>query len=156
MAKKKRSSVREDIINRKLRFKYTVEETLEAGIVLQGTEVKAIRGGNAQINESYCKVKDDNIYLHQAHISEYSFGNFNNHAPTRVRKLLLHKKEIHRLRSLLEAGGKALVPSRIYFRKGLIKVELALCTGKKLYDKREDMKKRVAMREAERAMKAAR
>lgn len=156
MAKKKRKQVREDILNRKLRFKYHVEETVEAGMVLKGTEVKAIRGGNAQINEAYCKFKGDELFLYQAHISEYTFGNFNNHEPGRERKLLLHKKEMHRLRSLMEAGGKALVPSRIYFKKGLIKIELALCTGKKLYDKREDLKKRVALREAERAVKAFR
>ena len=156
MVRKKKGDARKEILNKKLHFKYKVEEKLEAGIVLQGTEVKAIREGNAQINEAFCKVTGDDIILQNAHISEYTHGNYNNHAPARPRKLLLHRKEINRIRGQLEAGGKTLVPARLYFRKGLIKLEVALCTGKKLYDKRQDMKKRVEMREAERAMKTYR
>lgn len=156
MAKKKSKEAPKDIRNKKLHFKYKVEESFEAGIVLRGTEVKAIRQGDAQINESFCKVRERNIYLYNAHISEYSHGNLNNHAPTRARKLLLHQKEIDRIQGQIEAGGKTLVPAKIYFKKGLIKVEVALCTGKKLYDKREDLKKKDALREAERAMKTYR
>lgn len=156
MAKKKKKAAPGEIRNKKLHFKYHVEERFEAGIVLKGTEVKAIRNGDAQINEAFCKVNNGELFLYNAHISEYAFGNLNNHAPGRARKLLLHRKEIDRIRGQLEAGGKTLVPSRIYFKKGLIKLEVALCTGKKLYDKRDDLKKRMAQREAERAMKAYR
>ncbi len=156
MAKKRKKAASGEIRNKKLHFKYQVEETFEAGIALKGTEVKAIRNGDAQISESFCKVNNGEVYLYNAHISEYTFGNLNNHAPGRVRKLLLHRKEIDRIRGQLEAGGKTLVPSRIYFKKGLIKLEVALCTGKKLYDKRDDLKKRMAQREAERAMKTYR
>ncbi len=129
---------------------------MEAGIVLQGTEVKAIRAGQAQISEAYCRISADNIFLYGAYISEYEYGNLNNHAPQRARKLLLHRREINRLRGLVEAGGKTLVPARMYFKHGLVKVEIALCTGKKLYDKREDLKRRMANREAERAMRSHR
>jgi len=156
MARKKKGDARKEIRNKRLHFKYKVEEKLEAGIVLQGTEVKSIREGNAQLNEAFCRVTGNDVILYNAHIGEYSHGNYNNHAPTRTRKLLLHRKEINRIRGQLESGGKTLVPSKMYFKKGLIKLEVALCTGKKLYDKREDMKKRVEMREAERAMKAYR
>ncbi len=124
--------------------------------MLKGTEVKAIRDKQGRIEEAFCRVNGSEIFLYNAHIPEYSFGNLNNHSPDRARKLLLHRKEINRLRGQLEAGGKTLVPEKIYLKHGLVKVKVALCTGKKLYDKRDDMKKRVAMREAERAMKAHR
>lgn len=155
-AKKQSNSEPQEIRNKKLHHKYQVEDTFEAGIVLKGTEVKAIRAGDARIAEAFCRVEGDAVVLHNAHIAEYRFGNIHNHLPARSRKLLLHKREIHRLRGHLEAGGKALIPVSMYFKHGLVKVKIALCTGKKLYDKREDMKKRVALREAERAMKAHR
>ena len=155
-AKKKKVSDQPEIRNKKLHLKYEVEETFEAGIVLKGTEVKAIREGHAQISEAFCRVEKDEVILYNTYISEYRFGNLNNHAPARSRKLLLHKREIHRLRGQLESGGKALIPVSMYFKHGLVKVKIALCTGKKLFDKREDLKKKVALREAERAMKATR
>lgn len=155
-AKKKKVTDQPEIRNKKLHHKYQVEETFEAGIVLKGTEVKAIREGLAQISESFCRVDKGEVMLHNTYISEYRFGNLNNHVPARSRKLLFHKREIHRIRGQLEAGGKALIPVSLYFKHGLVKVKVALCTGKKLYDKREDLKKKEAMREAERAMKATR
>ncbi|MGJ3243911.1 MAG: SsrA-binding protein SmpB [Opitutales bacterium] len=153
-AKKKKGALPGEVRNTKLHFKYAVEEKIEAGIVLQGTEVKAIRAGDAQITEAFARINQGEVFLYNAHIQEYVFGNTQNHKPTRPRKLLLHRKEIDRVRGALEAGGKTLVPSRLYLKNGLVKVELALCKGKKLHDKRDSMKKKLQLREAERAMKA--
>lgn len=156
MSRASKTPPQREIRNARLRHEYLVEETYEAGIVLTGTEVKSLRAGHGQIGESFCRVAGNAVLLYNAHISEYKFGNQNNHEPTRTRKLLLHRKEIDRIRGALERAGKTLVPSRLYFQHGLVKVEVALCVGKKLYDKREDMKKKIALREAERAMKARR
>ncbi|MFW5882998.1 MAG: SsrA-binding protein SmpB [Verrucomicrobiota bacterium] len=155
MAKKKQQSGPNEIRNKKLNHKFNVGERFEAGMVLQGTEVKSIRAGDAQINDAFARVEKDNIILYNAHIAEYSFGNLQNHKPTRPRKLLLHRREINRIRAELEAGGKTLIPSRMYLKQGLIKIEICLCTGKKLYDKRETLKTRAVKREAERAMKVS-
>ena len=122
-------------------------------MVLQGTEVKAIREGNAQIGESFCRIEKGQVWLYNSHIGEYSFGNFQNHPPRRKRKLLLNRREINKLLGAVEAGGKSLIPIRIYFKDALIKIEIALCTGKKQYDKRETLKRKVVMREAEREMR---
>ena len=152
-AKKKKSADQQrEIRNAKARHNYFVGETFEAGLVLQGTEVKAIREGNAQIGEAFCRVEKGQVWLYNSHIGEYKFGNFQNHPPRRKRKLLLHRREINKLIGAVEAGGKSLVPLRIYLKHGLIKIEIALCTGKKLYDKRETLKRKVSMREAEREM----
>ncbi len=152
-AKKKSTDHQREIRNSKANHNYFVGDRFEAGIVLQGTEVKAIRAGDAQISESFCRVEKGQVWLYNSHIGEYKFGNFQNHPPRRKRKLLLHRREINKLIGSIEAGGKSLVPLRIYLKHGLIKVEIALCTGKKLHDKRETLKKKITMREAEREMR---
>lgn len=141
------------ITNSKARHKFTIGDKYEAGIQLQGTEVKSIRSGNAQISESFARIIKDELFLFNAHIAEYEFGGEQNHDPQRPRKLLLKKKEIERLRAEIEAAGKTLVPLRLYFKEALIKCELAVGTGKDQRDKRQDLKKRVANREAEQALK---
>ena len=141
------------ITNSKARHRFTIGDKYEAGIQLQGTEVKSIRSGNAQISESFARIIKDELFLFNAHIAEYEFGGEQNHDPQRPRKLLLKKKEIERLRAEIEAAGKTLVPLRLYFKEALIKCELAVGTGKDQRDKRQDLKKRVANREAEQALK---
>ncbi len=152
-AKKKSANHQREIRNAKAHHNYFVGDCFEAGLVLQGTEVKAIREGNAQIGESFCRIEKGQVWLFNSHIGEYRFGNFQNHPPRRKRKLLLHRREINKLLGAVEAGGKSLVPLRIYLKHGLIKIEIALCTGKKLHDKRETLKKKITMREAEREMR---
>ena len=151
MSKEKDNRLSE-IRNRKANHEYFVGETFEAGIVLTGTEIKSLREGKAQINDAFVRVDNGEALMYQSHISEYDFGNINNHNPVRVRKLLLHKKEILKLKSATDSGGVAIIPLKIYFKNAIAKVLIALCTGKKLYDKREDLKKREAMREARRAL----
>jgi SsrA-binding protein len=151
-AKKKSRDPQREIRNAKAHHNYFVGDRFEAGIVLQGTEVKAIRAGDAQISESFCRIEKGQVWLYNSHIGEYKFGNFQNHPPRRKRKLLLHRREINKLVGAVEAGGKSLVPTRMFLKHGLIKIEIALCTGKKLHDKRQTMKKKVTMREAEREM----
>lgn len=141
-----------DIRNAKAGRDYDLGERYEAGIVLTGTEVKSIRAGKAQIADSFGKVINGEVFLHNMHIAEYAFGSLNNHLPTRPRKLLLKAREIRKIQHEIEAGGRSLVPVRVYFKGALVKVELALGTGKKLFDKRQDLKKRVQMREVEREM----
>ena len=155
-AKKKPTDQQREIRNSKAHHNYFVGDRFECGIVLQGTEVKAIRNGDAQISESFCRVEKGQVWLYNSHIGEYKFGNFQNHPPRRKRKLLLHRREIHKLIGAVDAGGKSLVPTRMYLKHGLIKVEIALCTGKKLHDKRETLKKKITMREAEREMRQGR
>ncbi len=145
-----------EVRNAKAFHNYFVGEKFEAGLVLQGTEVKAIRDGNAQITEAFCRIEKGQVWLYNCHIGEYKFGNFQNHPPRRKRKLLLHRREINKLIGAVEAGGKTLVPLRLYLKHGLVKVEIALCTGKKLHDKRETLKRKVVMREAEREMRRGR
>jgi len=152
-AKKTDSSRFREIRNTQLRRRYLVEETFEAGIVLLGTEVKSIREGRAQIGEGFVRVDGSRVLLCGTHIAEYSHGNVNNHDPYRNRELLLNKREIRRIDQAVHHDGRSVVPARMYFKKSLIKVEIALCVSKKLYDKREDLKKKAALREAERAMK---
>ncbi|HET9607842.1 MAG TPA: SsrA-binding protein SmpB [Nitrospira sp.] len=140
--------------NRKAFHDYFIEERYEAGIMLQGTEVKSLREGRVNLQDSYASVRGSEVYLHQCHISPYSHGNIMNHEPTRVRKLLLHKAEIHKLLGKTQQKGLTLVPLRIYFSKrGYAKVELGLAKGKKLYDRRETIKTREAGREVQRAIK---
>ncbi len=153
MAKDKQKPLME-IRNRKANHEYFVGETYEAGIVLTGTEIKSLRQGKAQINDAFVRVDGLEAVMYQSHISEYDFGNINNHNPTRTRKLLLHKKEILALKSATDSGGVSIIPLKIYFKKALAKVLIAVCKGKKLYDKRESMKKEEAMKEARRAMSA--
>ena len=139
--------------NKKARFNYEIIEKIEAGIALKGTEVKSIRNRNVSIGESYAQIKDNEVFLHNLHISPYEQGNRENHDPIRVRKLLLHKREIKKLVARTQQKGLSLVPLSIYLRKGKIKVELAIGRGKRLVDKREAIKKKTIEREIERIVK---
>ena len=153
-AKKKSANDRfREIRNGKAHHNYFVGDRFEAGIQLKGTEVKAIRAGDAQISEGFCRIEKGECWLYNSHVGEYRFGNLQNHPPRRKRKLLLRRREIHKLFGAMEAGGKSLIPLRMYVSHGLIKIEIALCIGKKLFDKRDALKKRVVMREAEREMR---
>ena len=128
--------------NRRARHEYEVEDTVEAGIALQGTEVKSCREGRANLSDAYAVVSEGEVWLLQCHISPYSHGNRENHDPMRPRKLLLHRAEIHRLDEAASQGGRTLVPLRLYFKHGLAKVEIAVGRGKKLFDKRASEAKR--------------
>lgn len=142
-----------EIRNKKAYHDYIIEEKHEAGLILQGTEVKSLRQGKAQMRDSFVRVDKGVPILYHLHISEYDYGNLNNHAPYRPRKLLLHKKEIARLEGAVQSGGLTIIPLRIYFKRGRAKVEIALAKGKKIHDKRETMKRKEANREAERALR---
>ncbi len=131
-----------EIVNRKAKFDYEIIDTYEAGIVLTGTEIKSLRQGNANIKDSYAVIRNNEAYLLNMHISIYKEGNQFNHGETRTRKLLLHKKEIYKLRDKIALNGYTLVPLKVYFSKNYAKVLLGLGKGKKNYDKREAMKKR--------------
>jgi len=136
-----------------LRFNYEVMETHEAGIALMGTEVKSLRAGAANLKDSYCRFTGHELFAVSLHISPYSHGTHVNHAPERPRKLLLHKRELNKLRSKVAEKGLTLVPSRLYFKGGRVKIEIALVKGKKLYDKRAAAKKKEQRREMEREIK---
>jgi SsrA-binding protein len=143
--------------NRRASFDYFLEDRFEAGLVLQGTEVKTLRGGKASLAESWVKLdKDGQAWLMQAHIPEYEFGNRNNHDPVRPRKLLLHRSEIDRLSHQVGAQGVTLVPTRLYFKHGRAKLEFAVGKGKNVADKRRTAAKRDAKRDIERALKERR
>ena len=143
--------------NRKAFHDYHIEERFEAGIALQGTEVKAMREGRVNLRDSFARVDHNEVMLHHCHISPYSHGNIMNHDPLRPRKLLLHRKEINKLMGRTQQKGLTLVPLRIYFTtKGKAKIELGLGKGKREYDRREDIKDREARRDVERAMKGRR
>ncbi len=142
--------------NKKAFHNYFIEEKFEAGMVLKGTEVKSLRMGKANLNDAFALVKNGEAFLNNLHISPYDFGNRENHDPERVRKLLLHKKEIDKLHGKVREQGYSLVPLRLYFKNGLVKVEMGLAKGKKLYDKREDMKKQDQKREMATALKSRR
>lgn len=141
------------ISNKKAYHDFFVDETYEAGICLTGTEVKSVRLGQANLKESFARVENDEVFLYQCHISPYAHGNRANPDPVRVRKLLLHKKEIARLVGLTQQKGFTLIPLKMYFKNGKAKVELGVARGKKNYDKREDIKSREAKRELEKAFK---
>lgn len=140
--------------NRKAFHDYSIDETLEAGIQLLGTEVKSLRDGKANLKDSYVLIKDSEAFLLNCHISPYSHGNIMNHEPLRTRKLLLHRKEIERLRGKMQQKGYTLLPLKIYFKDSYAKVEVGLAKGKKTYEKRESIKEREAKRTIERAMKS--
>ncbi len=131
-----------EIINRKAKYNYQIFDTVEAGIVLTGTEIKSLRLGKANIRDSYVRVKNDEMYIINMHISGYENGNIFNHDETRERKLLLHKKEILKFRDKIKLEGYTIIPLKIYLVKGRAKVLIGLAKGKKTYDKREDIKKR--------------
>jgi len=139
--------------NRKARRDYAIDETVEAGIALLGTEVKSLREGKASLADGYVQFEEGEAYLVAVHIAEYSFGNRFNHQPTRKRKLLLHKLEIRRLIGKVRERGLSLIPLQIYFRRGRAKVLLGLGKGKRAYDKREDIKRRDEQREIRREIK---
>jgi SsrA-binding protein len=143
----------ESIQNRKARHEYEVLDTVEAGLVLRGTEVKSVRQGLANFRDSYADLKDGELYLINLHIAPYDHGNRFNAESTRPRKLLLHKSEIRKLAQRKAENGLTMVPLSIYFKRGLVKVQLALARGKKLYDRRDDIKKRDIERELRREHK---
>lgn len=138
--------------NKKARFSYFIEESFEAGLVLTGTEVKSIRQGKANLKESYAQIHNGEIFLHGCHISPYEQGNIHNQDPLRVRKLLLHRREIDRLAGKVKEKGLTLVPLQLYLKDGRVKLELGLARGKKLHDKRETEARRDADRRMRRAM----
>lgn len=142
--------------NRKARYDYHIEDTVEAGLVLTGTEVKSLRAGRASLVDAYGSIEGNEAWLEAVHIPEYTEGTWTNHAPRRKRKLLLHKQEIVKLAHCVSAGGYTLVPLKIYFLDGRAKVELALAKGKKEYDKRHALRKKQDDREAQRAMSTRR
>lgn len=157
MAAQKKDATRfTEIRNAKALRDYSIDERFEAGIQLRGTEVKSIRAGKAQISDAFARVEKGEVWLHNAHIEQYAFGNIHNHDAKRIRKLLLHRRHIEKIRVALEAGGRALVPLRMYFKEALVKVEVGLGTGKKQFDRRDDLKKRVVQREIDQAMKQRR
>ena len=142
-----------EINNRKAKFDYEIEDTIEAGIALKGTEIKSIRNGNANLKDSYAIVRNGEVFLLNMFVSEYKEGNQFNHDETRTRKLLLHKKEILKLHDKIRLEGFTLVPLKLYFKENYAKILLGIARGKKQYDKRESIKKRDSMREARAAMK---
>ena len=140
--------------NRKAHHDYYVEEKYEAGIELAGTEVKSVRAGTLNLKDSYCTVKEGELFVHRMHISPYEKGNIFNKDPVRPRRLLMHKREIRKLHALVKQDGYTLVPLSVYFKDSRVKVEVGLCKGKKNYDKRAAMAQRDTKREIDRAMKA--
>lgn len=142
--------------NQKARHDYFVEETYEAGIELCGTEVKSLRAGRVNLKDSWCSIVDGEIFVNGMHISPYEQGNIFNRDPMRVRKLLMHKKEILKLYGTVKQTGYSLIPISLYFKDSKVKLQVGLCKGKKLYDKRADMAERSAKRDMERAIKEQR
>lgn len=142
-----------EIKNRKAKFDFEILETYEAGIVLTGTEIKSIRAGSANLRDSYAIIRNNELFLLNMHISEYTQGNIFNHEETRTRKLLMHKDEILKIKSKMELNGYTLVPLKLYMKKGRAKIELALARGKKTHDKRESIKKRDIERQMKKDLK---
>ena len=142
--------------NRKARHDYHIEDVYEAGLVLTGTEVKSLRAGRASLADGFAQITDGEVWLHNVHIPEYTEGTWTNHTPRRIRKLLLHRREIDKLGREVAEQGLTLIPLSLYFSNGNVKVELGLGRGKRTYDKRQDLAKRDAAREIDRAMKRRR
>lgn len=142
--------------NRRARYDYHIEDVLEAGLVLTGTEVKSLRAGRASLADGFGQISDGEVWLHGVHIPEYTQGTWTNHEPRRIRKLLLHRREIDRLASTTAERGLTLVPLSLYFKDGKVKVELALARGKRTYDKRHDLAEKDAAREVDRALRRRR
>ncbi len=156
-AQKKDPARYTEIRNAKALRDYLVEEKFEAGIALKGSEVKSIRGGRAQINDAFGRFERGELWLQNTYIEEYAFSGFyNNHDSRRTRKLLLHRHQIRKIAQAMQVGGRALIPLRMYFKEALVKVEIALCVGKKTFDKRDDLKKKVVQREVDKALKSRR
>lgn len=139
--------------NKKARFDYFIEETYEAGICLHGTEVKSMRMGKCSIKESFIRIEKGEVYIYNMHISPYEKGNIFNKDPLRPKKLMLHKNEIYKLNSQITAKGYTIVPLEVYFKGSLVKMQIGLARGKKLYDKRQDIAKKDMRREAEKDFK---
>jgi SsrA-binding protein len=140
--------------NKKAYYDYFIEDTFETGIVLKGTEIKSVRKGNVNLKDSFVRIKNGEAFLENMHISPYEQGNRFNHDPLRNRKLLLHKKELLKITNILKTGGLTIVPTKLYFNKGSkVKVEIGIARGKKLYDKRQDLKAKDAKRDVEKALK---
>ncbi len=156
MASTKETAEKTVTVNRRARREYFIDESFEAGMVLLGSEVKALRDGRANLADSYARVDKGQVYLVNSHISPYPAANMFNHEPTRPRKLLLHKREIMRLTGKVKERGLTLIPLKLYFKDGRAKVELGLARGKKLYDKRATVKEKMVRREMERSMKSRR
>jgi SsrA-binding protein len=154
MAREKSSGEKNICVNRQARFNYFIDEIYEAGLVLVGSEVKSLRDGKANLKDSYARIQKGEAFLINAHVSAYPGANQFNHDPTRARKLLLHQREIERLTGKTKERGFTLIPLRLYFKNGKAKVELGLARGKKLYDKRETLRRKVAEREVERSLKS--
>lgn len=155
MDKKKKSDpegVKSLAVNRKARFLYLIEETLECGIELKGTEVKSVKTGKFSFTDAYGKIINGELWLHGLHISPYEFGNIHNHEPDRNRRLLAHRQEIRKLQRKVDEKGYTLVPLRFYLKHGKVKVEIGTGKGKKLHDKRESIKQRDLSRDADREM----
>ena len=148
-----KAGIKQIAVNRKAFHDYTVLESMEAGIELCGTEVKSIRAGGVNLKDSWCSVDDGELWVKGMHISPYEKGNIFNRQPTRVRKLLIHKREISRLFGLVKQQGIALVPLSLYFKGSLVKMQVGICKGKKLYDKRADAAAKEAKRDMERGLK---
>lgn len=153
MSKAKTDGIKLIANNKKARHDYFVEDSFEAGIVLHGTEVKSLRQGHCSIKESFVDIDNGEVFIHQMHISPYEKGNIFNRDPLRVKKLLLHKSEIRKMKGKIAEKGYTLVPLKVYFNRSLVKVEIGLAKGKKLYDKRQDIAKKDQRREAERDFK---
>ncbi|MCP3956200.1 MAG: SsrA-binding protein SmpB [Desulfobacterales bacterium] len=137
--------------NKKARYNYFIEDTYEAGIVLKGTEVKSLRQGRANLKDSYAKIKNGEVFVYQMHISPYPWAHYDNHKPLQTRKLLLHKHEIKKLYSKVNEMGYSLIPLKLYFKNGKVKILLGLAKGKRQYDKRQTIKKRDEKRDLDRA-----
>ena len=150
MAKEPKKIVAE---NRKARHNYHIDEVIEAGMVLKGTEVKSLRQGRVNLKDSYARIKNGEVFVYQMHIGPYPFAYYNNHEPLRPRKLLLHKREIHRLYGKVNEKGITLIPLRVYFTRGKVKLALGLARGKRAYDKRETIRRRDEQRDLDRARK---
>jgi SsrA-binding protein len=142
--------------NRKARFNYFIEEEFEAGVVLKGTEVKSLRMGKVNIKDSYAKIQNGEVFIYQLHIGEYPFAHYGNHEPLRPRKLLMHKSEIKRLYGKINEKGFTLVPLKMYFKDGKVKIVIALARGKQLFDKRESIRRKDMEREQARLHRVGR
>ncbi|KPJ89386.1 MAG: SsrA-binding protein [Spirochaetes bacterium DG_61] len=154
MAEKK-NEIKKIVVNRKAFHDFTIIDRIEAGVALKGTEVKSIKNGRVSLNEGFCFIQGGEIYLKNVHVDQYPFGNRVNHDPMREKKLLLHKNEIRKLHSKVKEKGYTLVPLQVYEKKGIIKFEIGLARGKRLYDKKEEIRKRDEARDLKRSFKAA-
>jgi SsrA-binding protein len=153
VANNKKTGIKPVVDNRRARHEYHIKENYEAGMVLVGTEVKSLRAGKANLRDAYAYVKNGEVWVNNFHISPYDPGHQFNHEPLRPKKLLLHRREIQKLLSVQQEKGYALIPLKIYFKQGRLKLDLAVAVGKKLYDKRDDLAKKDAKRNIERALK---